>query len=273
MREDDPHSTKTATAELFEAAVAPELRGTVDRIIGYRELSGLATTHRDAASLQVPLVISFADPFRIGLRDDPTENDTHSSFASGLFAGPVIIESSGASSCLQIDFTPAGARRFFGLPMSELAGRMIGLEDLLSAGGTRLRERLGNLPDWPSRARIAQEFVVERIRLAKPASAEIEWTIREIASRRGRSRIDSLASGLGWSRKHLADRFADEIGLGPKAVARIVRMRSAMQVARTGASGWADVAADCGFADQAHLVREFRELAGETPSSWLQRVA
>jgi AraC-like DNA-binding protein len=273
MQEDDPQLTGTAAVELFDAAVAPELRGTVDRIIGYRELSGIPSTHREAASLQVPLVISFAEPFRIGLRDDPTAADTHSSFSSGLFAGPVVIETSGASSCLQIDFTPAGARRFFGLPMSELAGRMVGMEDLLGAAGTQLSEQLGNLPDWPSRARIAQDFIVDRIRLATPASAEIDWTFREIARQRGKSRVDHLTTRLGWTRKHLSDRFADEIGIGPKAVARIVRIRSAMLLARTGASGWADVAADCGFSDQAHLVREFRELAGETPSAWLQRVA
>lgn len=157
--------------------------------------------------------------------------------------------------------------------MSELAGRMVALDDLLGTAGAALRERLGNLPDWPSRARIAQDFVIRRIRLASPASPEIDWTFREIARQRGKSRIDHLTARLGWTRKHLSDRFADEIGIGPKAVARIVRIRSAMRLARTGASGWADVAADCGFADQAHLVREFRELAGETPSSWLQRVA
>lgn len=92
MREDDPQPNGTAAVELFDAPVLPELRGTVGRIVGYRELSELPFTHREAASLQVPLVFSFADPFRIGLRVDPTAADTHSSFASGLFAGPVIIE-------------------------------------------------------------------------------------------------------------------------------------------------------------------------------------
>lgn len=273
MLEDDPAQTGPSDVQFFEAEIAPELQGTISRIIGYRDVSGRPSLHKEPASLQVTLVISFAEPFRIGLRDEPTAADTHSSFASGLFAGPVIIETSGASSCLQIDFTATGARRFFRLPMSELAGRLVGLEDLLGVAGSALREQLGNAPDWQSRASIAQAFVISRTRLSPPPSAEIGWAFSEIARQRGRGTVESLAAGLGWSRKHLSDRFAGEIGVGPKSVARIVRIRSAMRLARTGISGWADVAADGGFADQAHLVREFRELAGETPSSWLQRVA
>jgi AraC-like DNA-binding protein len=79
--------------------------------------------------------------------------------------------------------------------------------------------------------------------------------------------VASIAREVGWSRKHLARRFADEVGLGPKSVSRIVRFNRAIAASRSG-SGWAGIAADCGYADQAHMVREFRELAGNSPVSW-----
>ncbi|TIP54678.1 MAG: AraC family transcriptional regulator, partial [Mesorhizobium sp.] len=68
-----------------------------------------------------------------------------------LYAGPVVIESFGGACCVQINFTPLGARRFFGLPMSELTDRMVGLDDVLGPEGIALRERLGNARDWSAR--------------------------------------------------------------------------------------------------------------------------
>lgn len=83
----------------------------------------------------------------------------------------------------------------------------------------------------------------------------------------GRVRVATVAERIGWSRKHLARRFTEDIGLGPKAVSRIVRLNRAMAAARAG-NGWADVAAGCGYADQAHMARDFRELAGASPVGW-----
>ncbi|TIU04954.1 MAG: helix-turn-helix transcriptional regulator, partial [Mesorhizobium sp.] len=71
----------------------------------------------------------------------------------------------------------------------------------------------------------------------------------------------------GWSRKHLAGKFSNAIGVGPKTLSRIVRFNRALGLSRQDQSDWADIAADCGYADQAHLVREFRDLAGETPTT------
>mgnify|MGYP005868667299 CR=1 FL=1 len=74
---------------------------------------------------------------------------------------------------------------------------------------------------------------------------------------------------LDWSRKHLASRFHEEVGLPPKTIARIARFNRAQAMAASGmGDGWADIAAACGYADQAHLTREFVALAGTTPGAW-----
>jgi AraC-like DNA-binding protein len=80
-------------------------------------------------------------------------------------------------------------------------------------------------------------------------------------------RIGALAAELGCSRKHLAAQFHDQIGLGPKTAARLLRFDAALALLRRGRGG-ADVAARCGFADQAHLVNEFRAFAGTTPAAF-----
>ncbi|TPN48274.1 MULTISPECIES: AraC family transcriptional regulator [unclassified Mesorhizobium] len=245
----------------------PALEGIVSDICGYRETAPGHFRNIEYASLIVPLVISFAEPFAIGLGKTPGDNDRFASFAAGLFAGPVLIESFGAACCVQVNFTPLGARRFFRLPMSELTDSMVVLDDVLGTEGVALRERLGNAPDWTTRFDIAEAFVAARLTSAAQTPLEIAWAYDRIIASGGRTRIASLAERLGWSRKHLAGKFSDAIGIGPKTLSRIVRFNRALGLSRQPAAHWADIAADCGYADQAHLVREFRDLAGGTPTA------
>jgi AraC-like DNA-binding protein len=258
-----------AAFEMAERRLVAGLAGLVSRMVGYRETGRGHFRQVEAASLDIPLIISFGEPFAIGLGRAPGHDDRYGSFAAGLFAGPVTIDSFGGCHCLQVNFTPLGARRFFGLPMTELANRMVELDDVLGAEGLLLREELGNAPDWQRRFDIAEAYVLRRSREAAPPSPEIAGAFGWIAASGGKEKISSIAGRIGWSRKHLARRFAEEIGLGPKSVARIVRLNRAIAAARTQDIGWAGIAADCGYADQAHLAREFRELAGASPVALL----
>lgn len=87
---------------------------------------------------------------------------------------------------------------------------------------------------------------------------------------RGRARVDEVAREVGWSRRHLSARFRAEFGLPPKAVARIARFDHARQLLTATPLGQiATVAADCGYADQAHLTRDWRQLADRAPRRWL----
>ena len=253
--------------EMVRRAPGDRLQGAVTDICGYRETAPGRFRNVEYASLTVPLVISFAEPFSIGLGKEPGDNDRFASFAAGLYAGPVVIESFGGACCIQINFTPLGARRFFGKPMSELTDSMVGLDDVLGLEGIALREQLGNARDWSTRFAIAETFVATRLTEASETPAEIAWAYDRITASGGRMRIASLADRLGWSRKHLAGTFSNLIGVGPKTLSRIVRFNRALGLSRQGENDWADIAADCGYADQAHLVREFRDLAGQTPTT------
>lgn len=253
--------------EMVRRKPASTLAGIVTDICGYREVRPGHFSIVEYASLTVPLVISFAEAFAIGLGHTPGDNDRYASFAAGLYAGPVMIESFGAACCVQVNFTPLGARQFFGLPMSELRDRMIGLDDALGFEGIALRERLGETRDWDTRFAIAEGFISTRLVKAKRMSAEVVWAYRQVIGSGGRTRISALADEIGWSRKHLAAKFSDAIGIGPKTLSRIVRFNRALSLSNWQGDDWAGIAADCGYADQAHLVREFRQLAGETPTA------
>jgi len=249
----------------------PALAGLVVDMTGYRELAAGPIHQVETASLVVPLIFSFADPFEIGLGRQPGRADRMPSFIAGLFGGPVLINSTGRAHCLQINFTPLGAHRFFGLPMREIADRMVPVADIDDPGVAELGARVEEAADWPTRFALVEELVARRLGVATSLSGAGRAFARLLRSG-GTARVEALAGELDWSRKHLASRFRDEIGLPPKAVARIVRFNRAQRLALgVDLVDWADIAVAAGYADQAHLVREFREFAGASPAGWLAR--
>ncbi len=258
--------------EVIRRAPSPRTAGLISGMTGYREMAVGRFCLREAAPLRLPLIISLGSPFLIAFGRDPTPADRQPSFAAGLHAGAVHIESDGGAECVQVDFAPLGAYRFFGGAVVELAARMVEIGDVLGHEGRRLHERLGATPDWEHRFDLLEDFILRRAGLAP--SPEVEFAYRSLALTGGGARISALAEEIGWSRKHLASRFRSELGLAPKQLARMIRFHQACRLARTGtARDWAGIAAESGYADQAHLAREFMVMAGEPPTAWARRLA
>jgi AraC-like DNA-binding protein len=269
-----PHRPPDQAPTFVRRVPAPALRPFVSAIVGYAE-HGPQPMQLEAASLDVPVVIAFAGRFRIALDRPPGPADTLASFAAGLHPGFVTIASDGAAACVQLTFTPPGARLAFGLPMDALASRLVPLDDLPGLGLAALADRLAGLPGWPDRLAAAEAWAAARIRSGlaarTPDARATAHAYQLLARSAGAPRIAVLADRLGWSRKRLVARFHEEIGLAPKPLARILRFGKARRLAAAGPPDWADVAAACGYADQSHLTREFRALAGTTPAAWAAR--
>ena len=119
-----------------------------------------------------------------------------------------------------------------------------------------------------TRFRLLEQHLLKRAAASGsrlPGDLAHAWGV--LAARRGRIRVAELAREVGWSRRHLVNRFVGEFGLAPRDVARLHRFGVAQTHARSGVP-WAEVAASAGYADQAHLAREFRVLAGQSPTQW-----
>ena len=258
--------------EMIRRAPSQRTAGLIMGMTGYRETALGRFSQRETAPLVVPLIISLGTPFLIALGRAPDATDRQPSFAAGLHIGPVYIESDGGAECVQVDFTPLGAYRFFGGAVVDLAARMVGIGDVLGREGRQLRERMGATNCWQHRFDLFEDFVAGRANHLP--SPEIAFAYRRLALSAGGARVTALAGEIGWSRKHLVERFRSELGLAPKSVARMMRFHQACRLARIGtARGWAGIAAESGYADQAHMVREFAELAGEPPTAWARRMA
>lgn len=250
------------------------LNGLVHAISAYEERGKAMHDGVEAASLVVPIIFVFEGSFDLALDRRPGAGDRFRSFTAGLHPGHVRMDSRGDAKCLQIDFTPIGARLFFSDPLPDLTSRMVPLDELGDTGILELGNRLADTPGWPQRIRVAEHYVVNRIaEAARVVRPEVLHAYRKIAVARGDLRVTNIARDLGWSRKRLVSAFRDEIGMSPKLFARIVRFGHATERAMSPEiGGWAELAAACGYADQAHMTREFVEFSGAPPQRWQREI-
>jgi AraC-like DNA-binding protein len=175
-----------------------------------------------------------------------------------------------------VRFRPGGAYPFFGRPMKQMTDQFVPIEDLWGDDGTRLRDGLLQTSSAGAQLDLLERTLLARLRgsnVFEPASARIaQIAIRRITGATFPLRIDALADELGISQRQLRRVFDEVVGMGPKSFARIRRFRRAVDAASSAAvSNWADIATATGYYDQAHLIADFRQLAGATPGALLRR--
>jgi AraC-like DNA-binding protein len=195
------------------------------------------------------------------------------SWFGGLSDGYTVVEFDGGSySSLDLEFNPLGAYRILGVPLSELNGAtVVSLEDLFGADGRELAERIRLTTDWDVRFDLVEGFLIDRLASGPSPTPATEWAWRRLRGTAGKARVEAIAAEIGCSRRYLSARFRDEVGLPPKTAARLIRFEQVCRLMRANPAAWAEIAADAGFYDQPHLNREFRELAGTTPTDFLAR--
>ena len=259
--------------ELFRRTPDPRLSTYVIGYTGYRESAFHPLRRREVPSGVIPLIVNFGPTFRIFDRDRAACFENHGSFVAGLHETFALVGAAGASFCLQADFTPQGALRLLGLPMGEIANRVVGLDDLIGAAAGILEGRLHDARSWSERFDIIDGVLLNALAHRDEVSREVAWAWGRLERSAGAAAIGRLASEIGWSRKHFISRFRHDIGLPPKTVARILRFdRAARRLHKSPVSDWAAFAQNCGYYDQAHLAREFRAFAGESPRRFARRI-
>nr|WP_205862787.1 helix-turn-helix domain-containing protein [Planosporangium thailandense] len=245
------------------------MRPFVRRYLGYRYAGFRPGTHLGLPSPHLTVVVSLGEPTLVAM-DAGRPPVGHAALVGGLHTRPVLLPHDGDQFGVQLDLTPAGARALLGLPAAGVAAAVVGLEELLGSGARELRERMAVTVDWPRRFAVLDEVLSRRTDRAAPASPILEHLWRRTVGSGGTTRVGDLAAEIGWSRRHLTARFTAEFGLSPKEAARVARFDRAKRLLRApGRPTLARVAALCGYYDQPHLVREWREFAGVAPSTWL----
>ncbi|MBN9097688.1 MULTISPECIES: helix-turn-helix transcriptional regulator [unclassified Pseudonocardia] len=255
----------------------PALAGLVADYGGYRETSSAPVRRRQAPRGGCAMILGLGPPLRL---HGPAGPLVPTSFLAGLHESAVVTEFVGEQAGLQVNLTPLGVFTLLGRPTSDLTNLTPELAELDVPALGGLPERLCHDPDWESRfARVDATLLGLLDASRTRPDPEVTWAWGRLVRTSGAVGVADLAAGTGWSRRHLLTRFRSQIGLAPKAAGRVLRFERAAGMlvptlaerdhgARAHAT-LADVAAACGYADHSHLDREFRSLAGCTPSEYV----
>jgi AraC-like DNA-binding protein len=260
------HDSAAGRWELISRAPHPALRAHVRRYAGYAEDGPLPVRRREVIAGGVVLIIAFGPSMRLTYPLAPEAGtEVRDSFLVGLHAPVTVTEHDGVAAGMQVDLTPLGGRMLLGVAAHEFAGRVIELGDALGRLGAELPERLASASGWEARFALLDVLLGERLLAGTPPPPDVAWAWERLGETGGRLPVEALAAELGCSRRHLAARFREYVGVSPKAAARVIRFHAAIRRLSAGGA-WADIALECGYYDQPHFNRDFREFAGITPA-------
>lgn len=265
--------------EFFQRAIPEHLRPFVRELNGYSESTPGLLQRREFSGGRVVLIFEFGPRLRVFSRVENNAGESNR-FARGFVAGIdeafTLTEHDGFQSGIQINFTPPGARLFFGLPMSELSGQVTPFEDLIREERD-LAERLYDLGHWAARFDLLEDLLTRRIfessgYVNNSGFAAIDWAFGEIERSGGRLDVADLARELSYSQKHLIHLFHQHVGVAPRLLGRVVRFQKLVEYLRgtdvtaDRVKNWAAIAVQFGYYDQSHLIREMKAFTGRTPT-------
>src|SRR5690242_3714648 len=209
-------------------AVHPALRPFVGELSGYAYDGEPPALHRGLPSQYLTLVITMDEPLGITWPGEPT--GTYDAGVGGLHSRAVHVGGSPSRAGVQLALTPAGSRALLGLPPGELAWRVIELDEFIGSSAQLLVEQLREAASWATRFDLLEDALLRRW-AAPPAGdvrAEVGWAWRRLRATHGGVGVQELAAEVGWSRRHLTDRFTAEFGLAPKVAGRVLRFEQAV---------------------------------------------
>ncbi len=240
---------------------SPRLAAYVPGVRGYRPRPGGWTRQRLVPSIRLKIDISLGEPPELtdfgavptaavyGLRTRPT--------TLTRFDGPGI----------QAELTPPGAYALLAVPLWKVTDTVIDLVDAVGRGADRIVARLAEAASWPERMALLDDALATWTETGPRTAPQVLRAWYRLRHSRGRLPIERLAAEVGWTRRHLLNQFRTQIGLTPKAAARVIRFQHALHLLHLPGPrrSLADVAQAAGYSDQAHLTREFGSLANATP--------
>jgi AraC-like DNA-binding protein len=193
----------------------------------------------------------------------------HGAIVQGPFDRFGVRGTEGPSAVVGVHFTPAGAAAFFGGALPALRNRTELLDDLWGAAARTLRERLQAAASPRQALQLLHDELMARLVRAPPVDPLALFAVTAFGRDPACARVAPVQRASGCTPAQFIRRFEQAVGLTPKRYARVLRLGVLLPtLVRCGPRDWAQVAAGAGYADQSHLIREFRQLAGIAPGAY-----
>jgi AraC-like DNA-binding protein len=223
----------------------------------------------------VDMVIACADVFLTFNLGDPLlqspgggwmKTRTH---VVGPITRPGSMPVAGRVELLGITFRPGWASLFLQAPAEEVTDQTIPLDHFWGTAGRDLEEQLREAITVRQRLRLIEQELLRRLSAAPPLDRTMPRIAALVLRSGGAMTIEHLSTLSGFTRQHLARRFRRELGISPKLYCRLVRFQNTMnRLSIAPPRDWASVAVKLGYYDQAHLIADFKEFSGFTPTTF-----
>ncbi len=247
----------------------PALRGVVQSFGERRGGLGAAVLSWPLTARPHQIIdIYLGDPFRIRIEGGPLLTSPETVVVGPQGARRIQMYVSGDVHVFNILLQPAALNRLIGVDMTSLVNEGMAAQDVLGKRATRLSDAVRSARDFASRVAAAERWFGNLLE-SDGAVDGIDLASRYLLAARGRVRIDTLIDKSGLSARQFQRRFTTQIGLPPKLYARTTRFDAALTAHRKNpARSWTEIAHEAGYFDQAHFVRDCRELVDAAPSQF-----
>ncbi|GAA0932396.1 helix-turn-helix domain-containing protein [Virgisporangium aurantiacum] len=257
-----------ANVDQMPAALAPY----VVTLSPYDLGSNSIGVHRGLPSSTITITIPEQDQLEISWVGRPGSPQRLRAGVAGLHLDAAALRQEGCGRGVWLTLRPLGISTLFGVPASTLAGDVADLADVVPTMAD-LPDRLAACRSWPQRRAVVERVLLESLaRHGERANRDgLRATLAVLSAT---TRVQEAAQLLGFSRRHLSSTVRAALGVTPKEYQRLIRFEATrgrlVAAARTEQLSLAAVAASSGFADQAHFTREWRDMAGCTPTDWMR---
>ncbi len=239
----------------------------VRHYVGYEEWAGPGFCRREMARQGVALILGVGDAMEVfdAELDGPVRS--MGAFVVGNQLRSSMTGIGGHQLGVQVELSPRGALALFG-DVEQFNDAVVPLDEALGARGAHMVDQMADADSWEQRL----DCLDEVFGAVGPSSLspEVAWLRHQLVASQGRARVEPLMDETGWSRRHVTERFRRQLGLPPKAYARLLRFEHAATLLSPPVPvlALADVATSAGYYDQSHLTRDFVALAGMTPGAY-----
>lgn len=215
----------------------------------------------------------FGDLFKVRYRESRAEVDTPATALVGMLTRPhATLLHQGTFQSFLIMFQVNGLTELFGVPSSEVTNHTYDADAVLGKPIRELEQRLGNSETFQERVSVANYFFAERSKHAQ-AVDRMAFAANQIMSSSGKLPSAELATQAGIGVRQFQREFSARFGASPKLFSRMVRFQNALDTkARSSIKSWTDVAHEFGYYDQMHMVHDFKEFTGESPTETLHQL-
>lgn len=191
---------------------------------------------------------------------------------SGAYRQPFATDTKQHAAIIGVHFKPGGAAGFLRMPADEIADAHVSLETLWGAAAIELREQLCAAHGPVQRFDLLERALMRRLPKPQKDHARTVAALQLFTGGETIPLVREVAREVGLSERQFVRSFAQEVGMSPKLFSRVARFHRVLaQLKRSPVPAWTELALDCGYFDQAHLINEFRSFSNLSPTEYLRK--